>query len=110
MPVQAKSRYVFTRTVVGLDDTSTLTDREPYSFKNDPLNQIHRVEPGDTLYALAERYLRSAGLWWIVADYQDPPITDPTLRLTPGSILIIPPESVLLAVFAEGRRDTETLV
>jgi len=55
---------------------------------------LHEVVLGDTLHNLAQRYYGAfpepAGLWWTIAEFQPEPINDPTVRLEPGTWLVIP--------------------
>lgn len=55
---------------------------------------LHKVVLGDTLHNLALRYYNGmpnpASLWWAIADFQPEPINDPTVRLEPGTWLVIP--------------------
>lgn len=86
-----------------------LTDREPFYYREYSDNRIHTVAQGESLFTLAARYFgpipRAAGLWWLIADFQPDPIHDPTIRLSPGSRLIIPSlRTVYEAVFDEARR------
>lgn len=86
-----------------------LTEREPFRFRELPDNRLHRVQQGDTLFTLAARYFgtmpRPAGLWWVIADFQPQPITDPTVRLRPGALIAIPSiRTVQEDIFSEARR------
>jgi len=86
-----------------------LSEREPYGYREFSDNREHIVAQGETLYSLAAKFFapipRAAGLWWIIADFQPDPIHDPTITLTPASILVIPSmRTVLEAVFNETRR------
>lgn len=68
--------------------------REPISYVSDEENQVYVVKAGDTLHSLANKFFNGfptpSRLWWVIAEYQPEPIFDPTLRLEPGSLLIIP--------------------
>jgi nucleoid-associated protein YgaU len=111
MPPRIRSRHIFS---LGVKDDATpsqleLTEREPYLFKAFSDNRQHTVQEGDTLWTLAARYLSpiegAANLWWIIADFQPDPIHDPTIALTPGSVLVIPSvRTVIESVFSENRR------
>lgn len=52
-----------------------------------PDDTFHIVVEGDRIDLIAYRYLGSAGLWWIICDYNN--IFFP-LELEPGSVLRIP--------------------
>ncbi len=93
MPPHVGSRYSFS---VALEDESGclyLTGREPYRFTVHPDTRVHRVVQGDTLFSLAGKYFeplpRACGYWWAIADFQVPPIQDPTCSLEVGSVLQI---------------------
>lgn len=86
-----------------------LTEREPYRFRELPDNRLHKVREGDSLMTLASRYFdgmpRPAGLWWVIADFQPQPITDPTVRLRPGAFVVIPSiRTVQEDIFSTTRR------
>ncbi len=97
------------------DDTGRtfLSEREPYRFIALDDNRVHRVGEGDTLHSLAALYFtplpNPAWLWWVIADFQADPIFDPTIALTPGTLLTIPSvETILGRVFDESRRAQES--
>jgi hypothetical protein len=94
MPVSSTSRHVHTLSLLNSEDLIHLTDRIPFRFVNITDNIYHTVIEHDTLYHLAAKYFkgidRPAGLWWVIADFQLQPIHDPTIKLLPGSSLIIP--------------------
>ena len=54
----------------------------------------HVITAGDTLHNLAAKYFGGvpspATLWWVIADFQPDPIIDPTVRLIPGQVIMIP--------------------
>lgn len=86
-----------------------LSEREPYRFRELPDNRLHRVREGDTLFTLAARFFegmpRPAGLWWVIADFQPQPITDPTVRLRNGALVVIPSlRTVQEEIFSAARR------
>lgn len=111
MPPRTLSRHSYTRGYKDSVGHLVLTRAEPYRFRELPDNRFHTVGLGDTLFALAEREYqpidpeRAAGLWWVIADFQPDPIHDPTIRLTPGRVLVIPSvTTVITKVFDERRR------
>ncbi len=89
-----------------------LQDRNPYRFVDLPDNRIHTVIEGDSLWTLAAKYLAALGsderpaaaLWWVIADFQDPPIIDPTVRLSPASSITIPSERTVQSKIFDPRR------
>jgi hypothetical protein len=111
MPPREFSRYLF---CWGIKDPVTgkvgLSDREPFPFQDFDDNRYYTVGTGDTLFNIAERafpsFARSSGLYWIIADFQQPPITDATLSLKAGTMLMIPSErTVRELIFDEKRRN-----
>lgn len=113
MPPRKFSRHTFTLGIMNDDDPSErlfLTDRNRFLFQERGDNIQHKVSQGDTLQSLASRYFkglpRPAGLWWAIADFQPEPIHDPTIQLTPGSIVVVPSiRTVLEDIFNAARRD-----
>lgn len=112
MPPRRFSRYTFTEATrfddLGEEDLF-IVERDPFPFVQRADNRIHVIQEGDTLQALAgshyRQFRRPAGLWWVIADFQPQPIHDPTLRLVPGVVLIIPsPRTVEEEIFDESRR------
>ena len=109
MPPRRHSRHTFTTAFLE-DGEQLLTEPEPYRFKPFRDNRIHVVKVEDTLYNLASRFFkglpRPAGLFWIIMDFQPQPIHDPTILLSPGTVLVIPStRTVVEEVFSEQRRD-----
>jgi len=109
VPPHAGSRHSFT---LGLRDDAGrlfLTEREPYGFHKHADTRVHVVAQGDTLFALAGRYFaplpRACGFWWVIADFQENPIIDPTLELDLGRRIYIPSLRVLTdVILGEQRR------
>ena len=94
MPPKPKTRNFFCTGVYDVDGNQYLAEREPYRYRVRPDNRIHTVVQGDTLFSLADKYFRplerACGFWWVIADYQNPPIIDPSIELVPGSKIVIP--------------------
>lgn len=106
------SRHAFTETIEQADGTRTLSRRKPYRYQGGRADdRVHTVQSGDTLTSLAGLYFRglprASGFWWVIADYQPAPITDPTLALVPGSTLVIPSPGTLTGVILADRRRRE---
>lgn len=108
------SRYTYCAGRLDAEDRLFLSEREPFRYVSLPDNLTHQCATGDTLWSLADKYFptidRSAGLWWVIADFQPEPIFDPTIALQPGQLLVIPSlQTVLTRVFSEDRRIEETV-
>jgi hypothetical protein len=110
MPPGINSRYLF---CWGVKDPATgkltLSEREPFLYQPFSDNRTYTVVQGDTIFNIAERafpsFKRACGLFWVIADFQPTPITDVTLSLAPGTVLVIPSEqTVRERVFNEKRR------
>lgn len=115
MPPRRFSRFTFSQRVRTASGNFILTEREKFRFRDLPDNKLHTVQQGETLQHIAYRYYQGisngdplfspAELWWIIADFQLPPIHDPTIALVPGSTLIIPSKrTVLEKVFNRAER------
>jgi len=109
MPPRKLSRHSFAQGIQYPDEPAFLTDREPFLFRVLDDSTEHLVRRGDTLYSLAGAYyhgfFRPSGLWWVIADFQPQPVHDPTITLTPGSVMIIPsPRTVQEQIFTSQRR------
>lgn len=104
------SRYTFANGYVDDEDGAfMLEDAIPFEYVEREDNRHHEVREGDNLQSLAGSYFpsfeRPDGLWWVIADFQPDPIIDPTVKLSVGSIVVIPSERfVLEEVFDEARR------
>ena len=70
---------------------------------------LHKVVLGDTLPNLAARYYSgmpsAASLWWAIADFQPEPMNDPTVRLEPGSMIVIPSPDLVQSWLMENADD-----
>ena len=99
MALTETSRYLLGNLI--LDDNNFLFTDLRERISHDDIEDVitHIVVEGDTLQNLALRFYGSefggATLWWAIADFQPEPINDPTVRLTPGSVLLIPPLNVI---------------
>jgi len=103
------SRYQFCKEIESDDGDRYLDEREPFRYQDLADNRFHAVKDGDTLWGLAHLYFqgfpRACGLWWVVAEFQSSPIVDPTLRLQPGEVLVIPSlRTVRQSIFSPERR------
>jgi len=95
------------------DERVFLTDRVRFGYRELEDNWKHVVDRGDTLWNIAARryrgaFVRPAGLWWVVADFQPDPIHDPTIELEVGRVLVGPsPRVVRENIFSEQRREEQ---
>lgn len=109
MPPRVNSRHALCTALQDDAGRLFLEDREPYRFVTKSDTVEHMVREGDTLFTLSAFYYsavkRPAGLWWVIADFQLPPIVDPTIQLRPGQVLYIPSLRVVQEdIFSERRR------
>jgi hypothetical protein len=88
------SRYQLAYEVKSTDDRTYYGWREEFAFSDAEGIIPHVVAKGDTLFSLAAQYYSEEGdiaLWWAIADFQPEPIIDPTIELTEGEVILIPP-------------------
>lgn len=112
MPPNRYSRHRFTtRYADPVDGKLSLSEREPYAYRELIDNRIHVVQEGDTLWTLAGQFFegmpRASGFWWVIADFQPEPIFDPTVALEVGSMLYIPSLRTLQEQILNDRRRGE---
>lgn len=102
MIITPTSRYRTTQRIV--DDNSAkevlyIGEREPLSFVDDPENDLYVVQAGDTLQSITANVYKNfedaVHLAWLIAEFQPTPIVDMTQRLKPGSVLVIPADSLV---------------
>jgi len=103
------SRHRFSRGLKDDEGREYLTDRLVYGYRDLPDNVPHEVREGDTLWGLAARYFvgveNAALFWWVIADFQPEPISDPTLALVPGEVVVVPSVATLLTrILVENRK------
>jgi hypothetical protein len=88
------SRYRMSDIIKDARGRLLLSLRPRLEYDQEDEDIIHEVAPGDTLWTLAAQYFNGIPfahtLWWAIADYQPDPIIDPTVRLEPGSLVVIP--------------------
>jgi hypothetical protein len=107
------SRYLFCQ---GLKDSVGrlyLSDRVPYRYRALTDNRFHTVAAGESLFSIAHVYFtplpRASQFFWILAEFQPEPIVDATLKLKPGTQLVIPSVRTLIeSIFNEARREEFT--
>lgn len=109
MPPNRASRHRFSTGVRDAEGRMFLAERPKFRYRDLVDNRQHVVKEGDTLFNIAGRYFvgvdRPAGYWWVIADFQPEPIHDPTIRLVPGTVVVVPSLRTLqLDILDEGRR------
>jgi hypothetical protein len=92
--INPNSRYRRGLTFIDLDNYiyQPLIEGDDYDPRDDDINHI--VVDGETLFSIAHLYYKNipGGVhnWWIIAEYQPVPVIDPTRKLQPRSIVIVP--------------------
>src|SRR5688572_12344109 len=110
MPPTLDSRHILASGVTRIEDGLTyLLDREPFRFVDRPDNRRIIAGVYDTWQSLANEWLKPirnpAQRWWVLADFQPDPITDPTVPPVPGTLVYIPtPEFVLAEIDSRDRK------
>lgn len=110
MPARRYSRHTFAAEFIDSDRKRFLSDRVRFPYQDLADNITHVAREGDHWWYLASQFYASlsqsistafspAQLWWIVADYQLPPVHDPTIPPVPG-----------VTVFAPSLRTVETRI
>ena len=100
MPAQPNSRYRTARRFIDDKNRRFIGVRRNVQYVDDPGNRIHIVKRGETLESIAHKRLpgfggRSSDLYWILAEFQPNQILDPTQRLQPGQVIVIPSEELV---------------
>lgn len=112
------SRYSAYRFCAASDDPQdgyrALSERDIFAYRDLPDTVAHTVVEGETLWTIAGLHYagvpRGCGLWWVIADFQPPPIYDPTIRLEPGTTLYLPSQRVLLEQILSDRRLNDVIL
>lgn len=111
--INPNSRYQRSRIILRGEALTflQLAEVEYYSGQEDDV--FHIVSEGETLFSIAYRYYGGVGdgvhNWWLIAEYQPEPIVDPTAKLNPGDILVIPSTRHLLDAIA-GQTSSDAVV
>lgn len=109
MPPNKYSRYQFSRARPDSAGRRYLEPREPVRYRELAGNKTYVVKSGDTPDSIAtlaytDSFPNPERLWWVLLDFQPTPIHDPTVSLSPGTEIIIPPASFLRDVVFSRRR------
>lgn len=103
------SRYAFVDRIADANGFVSFGRRVPYRHRERTDTRRHVVIEGESLHSLAARYFAplasAANYWWAIAEFQEEPITDPTIVLEGGSVILIPSLYVLTdVILGEARR------
>lgn len=86
----------------GANNTMFFGRRDRFVYRDHINNRYHIVSEGETYAVIAAQYFahvyEAARMWWVVCDYQPIPIIDPTVKPAGGTVLIIPPNELLLDI------------
>lgn len=108
------SRYQLSSIIRDDTDQVLLGPRTFIDYGEDDDVIAHRVMAGDTLFSLAALYFHAlptgSSMWWAIADYQPEPLLDPTLELTVGSIILIPPLDTLQGILLAPDSEDEAIL
>jgi len=99
--LSSESRLRSTSTYLDASGRLTLLERQPFRYEDREENIFHVSAVTDAWWTIAEQYYghisdRACGLWWVVFDYQTPAIVDPTLRIRPNSLIVLPSPAVVV--------------
>ncbi len=102
------SRYAFAEEVELLDGTIVWTSPPVVEALNLTDDISHKVSEGETPFTLAMRFFRvlerPEQYYWVILDYQSPPIGDPLAPLEEGRILRIPSLRTLQGIILNSDR------
>lgn len=101
MPPRRFSRHTFTTGYLDGSSREFLSDRTRFLFRDLDDNVQHVGRDADSWQFLAARFyidlsqsisaaFSPAELWWVIADYQRPPVFDPTILPVPGVTIFAP--------------------
>lgn len=96
------SRYKFAGVLQDSNGRLFLAEREPFRFQPRPDNISHVVIDGQRWWHLAQLYYgdisdNAGPLYWIICDYQVPPVIDPTLKIAGNTLVVVPSPDVVLS-------------
>ena len=111
MPPRRLSRFRFSFATTDDQDRVFLSDRERFFFREESDTISYSVVEGDTLFRIAARAYRDitdtpAQLFWVIADFQRPPIHDLTIKLEVGREILIPSTRLIDEEILNERRRT----
>lgn len=94
MPMFPFSRYAYCLQLEDAAGIKYLDEREPFAFREETDNRYYRTVDGDTWYGMAHTFFdgipRACGLWWVLCDFQPERVIDPTLRIEPNTLIVVP--------------------
>lgn len=111
MPPTEYSETRFSSGIVDDDGDLILTDPEPYLYRRLADNEEYVFGAGDTVERLAYSRYGRAELAWVILNFQrdangqPAPIFDPTVKIEPGTVLVLPSQrTVFEEILNESRR------
>lgn len=109
--VTRESRYVNIDPITDPDGLLVTPERVPFRFEDRDDNWTYTVKQGDTWRDIAEEKYsaafpdRACGLFWVLLDYQVPPVVDPTIEPRPNSVVVGPSAVVVDNEILGARRE-----
>jgi len=99
--LSSESRYRQSSTYLSDSGRLVLLERQPWRFEDREDNLFHVSSVADAWWTIAEQYYghisdRACGLWWVVFDYQTPALVDPTLKIRPNTLIVLPSPGVVV--------------
>lgn len=101
-PIQSPfSRYQFADALTDSAGRLFLAEREPFRFEDRADNISHVVQEGQRWWHIAQLFYgdisdNAGPLYWIICDYQVPPVLDPTLKIPGNTPIVLPSPNVVL--------------
>lgn len=109
-PISRYSRNYFCTAQPDAAGNLFLSEPVPFRYVERDDTIQHRAVAGDTWWSLAYQYYGSIPeaanlLWHVIMDFQPVGVVDPTIALTPGTIIYVPSlQTLQTEVFGEDRR------
>lgn len=111
MAVYRFSRYTTSQIITTRNDKLIISPRKVYRYKAFVDNIDHTVREGETIEDIVDlrypNFPNASQLYWVLCDFQKVPILDPTLPLTPGSIVVLPSSHTLRTVIFSPERSKD---